>query len=88
VAHFLHAFPRRGIFDKGQPMNRTDVSSQLDASTPRPRDEIPTEYYDGVELAPHTLESLVTWDVCGHARREQDRLTAAYRAPKGTQGGY
>ena len=69
-------------------MNRTDASPPPDAPAPRLRDEIPAEYYDGVELAPHTLESLVTWDVCGHARREQDRLTAAYRAPKGTQGGY
>jgi hypothetical protein len=37
--------------------------------------------YRGVELAPSTLESLVTWDICGHARREQDRLSSsAYRA--------
>jgi len=69
-------------------MNKTDASLQPDGSTPRPRGEIPAEYYDGVELAPNTLESLVTWDVCGHARREQDRLTAAYRPPKGTQAGH
>ena len=31
--------------------------------------------YRGVELAPHTLESLVTWDVSGHAQRERDRMT-------------
>jgi hypothetical protein len=35
--------------------------------------------YEGVELAPNTLESLVTWDICGHARREQDRLSVACR---------
>lgn len=33
--------------------------------------------YHGVELAPTTLESLVTWDVSVHAQREKDRLNPA-----------
>ena len=37
--------------------------------------------YRGIELAPTTLDSLVTWDVSGHARREQDRLHSAHRIP-------
>jgi hypothetical protein len=46
--------------------------------TPAPKrpepPEIQTDCYHGVELAPTTLESLVTWDISVHARREQDRL--------------
>lgn len=68
-------------------MNRTDATSKPDPAPGRPL-AVPPEYYDGVELAPSTLESLVTWDVCGHARREQDRLNASYRPPKTTHGGY
>jgi hypothetical protein len=58
-------------------MNRPDVSS-----SPEPRvrpseiQEVPLEWYDGVDLAPKTLDSLVTWDVSAHARREQDRLAS------------
>ena len=44
--------------------------------------------YRGVELGPHTLESLVTWDVSGHAQRERERMTPAYRAPKVVHGVY
>ena len=51
-------------------------------------EEIAMANYRGVELAPHTLESLVTWDVCGHAQRERDRMTPAYRTSKVVQGGY
>lgn len=51
-------------------------------------DEIPVDCYHGVDLAPCTLEVLVTWDVSVHARREQERLTAAGRNPGATQGGY
>jgi hypothetical protein len=50
-------------------------------------EEIAMANYRGVELAPHTLESLVTWDVCGHAQRERDRMTAGYWTPK-VRGGY
>lgn len=45
------------------------------------------ECYHGVELAPRTLESLVTWDVSVHAQRERERLNAASHGP-GTHGGY
>jgi hypothetical protein len=51
-------------------------------------EEIPPDCYQGVDLTPCTLESLVTWDVSGHARREQDRLSGNYRTPKGVDGGY
>lgn len=43
------------------------------------------DLYQGVDLAPNTLESLVTWDVSGHARREQDRLRPGSRPSKATQ---
>jgi hypothetical protein len=42
----------------------------------------------GVDLAPHTLDSLGTWDVSGHARREQDRLSSVHRFFGKTRGGY
>ena len=51
-------------------------------------EEIAMANYQGVEFAPHTLESLVTWDVSGHAQQERDRMTSAYRTPKAVQGGY
>ena len=51
-------------------------------------EEVAMSNYRGVELGPHTLESLVTWDVCGHAQRERERMTPAYRTPKVVQGGY
>jgi hypothetical protein len=46
------------------------------------------EHYHGVELAPRTLDSLVTWDVCGYAQREQDRLNSATRMATRFKGGY
>jgi hypothetical protein len=49
-------------------------------------EEMPIEYY-GLELKPKTLESLVTWDVSGHAQCEKDRLNSAYRN-RHTRGGY
>jgi hypothetical protein len=49
--------------------------------------KIAMDCYRGIELGPTTLESLVTWDVSGHARREQDRLSSAYRILAG-HGGY
>jgi hypothetical protein len=52
-------------------------------------EEMPIEYY-GLELRPKTLESLVTWDVSGHAQCEKDRLSlsTAYRTKRVTRGGY
>lgn len=46
------------------------------------------ECFRRVDMAPSTLDTLVTWDVSSHARREQDRLSAACRAPGTIQGGY
>lgn len=58
-------------------MNSADEASNLDATSRRPGPkEIATDNYRGVDLAPSTLESLVTWDVSGHAQRERDRLNA------------
>jgi hypothetical protein len=52
-------------------------------------EEMPVEYYGvGVELVPKTVESLVTWDVSGHAQCEKDRLSSAYRSRIRTRGGY
>jgi hypothetical protein len=61
--------------------NRGEASRRLEA------EENPADCYQGVELAPHTLESLVTWDVSGHAQHEQRRLDAAYRAGEVVEGG-
>ena len=50
--------------------------------------EILNDCYDGVDLAPNTLDSLVTWDVSGHARREQERWRSVHRGFDRTRGGY
>lgn len=48
----------------------------------------PWDGYEGVDLTPTTLDSLATWDVSGHARREQERIrSAASRFPSATPGG-
>lgn len=48
----------------------------------------PWDGYEGVDLTPTTLDSLVTWDVSGHARRDQERIrSAASRFPSETPGG-
>jgi len=47
----------------------------------RQPEESALDPYHGIELAPTTLDSLVTWDVSVHARREQDRLHSAHRIP-------
>lgn len=67
-------------------MNKADALSKSRETSRRP--EPVADCYEGVDLAPRTLESLVTWDVSGHARREQDRLSSAYRTPKEAQGDY
>jgi hypothetical protein len=68
------------IHTQGLTMNKADALSKSNETSPRP--ETQAECYEGVDLAPSTLESLVTWDVSAHARREQDRLSSAYRTPK------
>lgn len=70
-------------------MNGRDAPGKP-AEAPRriPSGERVEEFYEGVDLAPTTLESLVTWDVSVHARREQERLkSAAYRTARPTHGG-
>ena len=47
--------------------------------------EVPVDCYHGVDLAPCTLEVLVTWDVSVHARREQERMA---HPPGPTPGSY
>lgn len=48
----------------------------------------PWDGYEGVDLTPTTLDSLVTWDVSGHARRDQERIrSAASRIPPATPDG-
>ena len=46
--------------------------------------------YQGVELAPITLESLVTWDVSGRAQCEKTRLNSLWRGRRlgAIHGGY
>jgi hypothetical protein len=43
------------------------------------------DHYEGVDLVPCTLESLVTWDVSAHARWEQDHLGSVYRPESNAQ---
>jgi len=71
-------------------MNRADASSRIrDRLRRRTHHEIAEDSYNGVDLAPSTLDSLVTWDVSVHARREQDRLGSTMHRPSGkTRGGY
>ena len=68
-------------------MNRADTVSKSDERSGRfVPDELAPDSYEGVDLAPTTLESLVTWDVSAHARRDQERLSsAAARIPAATQ---
>ncbi|RPI59429.1 MAG: hypothetical protein EHM50_09210 [Lysobacterales bacterium] len=51
-------------------------------------DETATDYHGGVELAPSVPESLVTWDVSGHAQCEKDRMNAACRTRGAMHHGY
>ena len=70
-------------------MDRADSAAKPDRASGPPRvEDSSTAHYRGVELAPKTLESLVTWDVCGYAWRERDRLDLAYRRANVVQGGY
>lgn len=70
-------------------MDKLDARFDSVETPPRLRPQhIPKDVYEGIDLAPSTLDSLVTWDVSGHARREQDRMSSAYRAAEKTHGGY
>ena len=66
-------------------MNRADTFKPYpDRFRP---EEMPIEYY-GIELSPKTVESLVTWDVSGHAQCEKERLALICRTKRSTRGGY
>jgi hypothetical protein len=70
-------------------MDKSDARSESVEIPPRLRPlDIPKDVYEGIDLAPSTLDSLVTWDVSAHARREQDRMSSAYRPAEKTRGGY
>lgn len=57
-------------------------ASEADSADAYASESVVVEAYRGLDLAPATLESLVTWDVSVHARREQERLRqAAARFP-------
>ncbi len=70
-------------------MIKTNIFSRSRNATRRLVSETnPAECYRRVDLAPSTHDTLVTWDVSVHARREQDRLSSAWRVPGSIQGGY
>jgi hypothetical protein len=69
-------------------MNPADTLSGADETSRRPPERISPDSERRPELAPITLESLVTWDVCGHAQREKDRMNSACRVRGATEGGY
>jgi hypothetical protein len=65
-------------------MDRSDAAFELDEAARRRALEALGNCYRGVELGSPTLESLVTWDVSIHARREQDRM----HSTQSVRGGY
>jgi hypothetical protein len=61
-------------------MNWVDALLGRDETQSRiAREETALGYPLGLELAPTTLASLVTWDVSGHAQCEKDRMINAWR---------
>jgi hypothetical protein len=69
-------------------MNNRDAFRLYERARAFRPEEMPVEYYGVVEIAPKTVESLVTWDVSGHAQCEKDRFSSAYRSSIKTWGGY
>jgi hypothetical protein len=61
---------------------------EVDESSRLPPDETAIDYHRGVELAPSVPETLVTWDVSGHAQCEKDRMNSACRGRGAMQRGY
>jgi hypothetical protein len=51
-------------------------------------EDVALDYHRDVQLAPSVPESLVTWDVSGHAQCEKDRMNSAYRASGAIHRGY
>ena len=66
-------------------MNRADTYTLYQNRLPP--EEMPFEYY-GIELSPKSVESLVTWDVSGHAQCEKERLSSIFLTKRTTRGGY
>jgi hypothetical protein len=59
-------------------MHEADKSLEPEqTSRQRGRAAPAADHYHGIELAPKTLESLVTWDISLHAQQEKDRLNSA-----------
>jgi hypothetical protein len=54
----------------------------------REAEETASAYHHDVQLAPNIPESLVTWDVSGHAQCEKDRMNSAYRVRGAMHRGY
>jgi hypothetical protein len=70
-------------------MDNRDALTLYDRDRAFRPEEMPVDYYGvGVEIPPRTVESLVTWDVSGHAQCEKDRLSFVYRSRIKTRGGY
>jgi hypothetical protein len=70
-------------------MSKTDIPTKSrEAPPPNEPHETTPDFFECLDLAANAQESLVTWDVSSHARREQDRLSSAARAAKEVQGGY
>jgi hypothetical protein len=71
-------------------MYRADTFPRPDQTERRRAPEDAALDYQGIELAPTTLDSLVTWDVSGHAQCEKNRLNSLGRGRRlgASQGGY
>jgi hypothetical protein len=64
------------------PVWEADEPSRLET------EETAIAYQRDVQLAPSVPESLVTWDVSGHAQCEKDRMNSVYRVRGAMQRGY
>ena len=70
-------------------MHRADAFLRSDETfRPFGPEETAVDYHQRVALASMTLESLVTWDVSGHAQCEKDRLYSLCRSRGAMQRGY
>ena len=59
-------------------MNKPHAFPEADEPSGRfAPNESSLDAYEGVDLKPTTPDSLVTWDVSRHARRDQERIRSA-----------
>lgn len=56
------------------PNELAEEIAETDVADAYAAEAVVADSYDRLNLAPTTLESLVTWDVSVHARRDQERL--------------